>query len=164
MPKNTYYKIALITAAALVLFALLLAGHVWASSRNRSFIKVYLEDGKTESVEFESLAMLPGDSLEYKIKLKSNGVKRCDLLMRFVETEEKDLKKFAYVKILAEDRLICDERMDTVFEGKEMVLPVDFDEGENTELTVIYYLPLEVGNEAKNAEAIFELQMTAKNK
>ena len=39
----------------------------------------------------------------------------------------------------------------------------DFRENKNTELKVIYYLPLDVGNEAKNAEAIFELQLTASN-
>ena len=49
------------------------------------------------------------------------------------------------------------------FEKEKIVLPVDFDEGENTELKIVYYLPLDVGNEAKNAEAVFELLLTASN-
>ena len=34
---------------------------------------------------------------------------------------------------------------------------------ENTELKIVYYLPLEVGNEAKKAEAFFELLIKASN-
>ena len=46
---------------------------------------------------------------------------------------------------------------------KPLFLPVHFDLLHNTELTVEYYMPIEIGNEAKNAEAHFELHLTASN-
>jgi ribonuclease-3 len=49
------------------------------------------------------------------------------------------------------------------FESDAIVLPVDFSQNRNTELTVTYYMPSEVGNEAENAEAIFDLRIVASN-
>ena len=67
------------------------------------------------------------------------------------------------MKIVANGEVISDELLADAFEKEKIVLPVDFDEGENTELKIVYYLPLDVGNEAKNAEAVFELLLTASN-
>ena len=53
--------------------------------------------------------------------------------------------------------------MTTVFAEEPIVIPVDFNTSINTELTIVYYLPLDVGNEAKKAEAVFELRLTASN-
>ena len=50
-----------------------------------------------------------------------------------------------------------------VFEAENINLPVDFSEGKNTELKITYYLPIDIGNEAKNAEAIFELRFESSN-
>ena len=47
------------------------------------------------------------------------------------------------------------------FDREEIVLPIDFSEKINTELTIIYYLPVEVGTEAKNAAADFDLKIRA---
>ena len=38
-----------------------------------------------------------------------------------------------------------------------------FGEDKNTEFQIVYYLPIDVGNEAKNAEALFGLMLTASN-
>jgi hypothetical protein len=67
------------------------------------------------------------------------------------------------VKIISGDEVICDELLAKVFEDDDIVLPVDFAEDKNTELKIVYYLPVDIGNEAKNAEAVFELLLTASN-
>ena len=46
-------------------------------------------------------------------------------------------------------------------EDEKITLSVDFAAEKNAELKIVYYLPLDVGNEAKNAEGMFELQFTA---
>ena len=67
------------------------------------------------------------------------------------------------MKIVSNGETVYDELLATAFEDEILVLPVDFNEGINTELKIVYYLPLEVGNEAKNAEAVFEVLLTASN-
>ena len=57
--------------------------------------------------------------------------------------------------------VILDELLVDAFEHEELVLPVQISKGINTELEIIYYLPIEVGNEAKNATADFELLVRA---
>ena len=64
---------------------------------------------------------------------------------------------------MADDEAVCDELLADVIANDDLVLPVDFKENKNTKLKVVYYLPLEVGNDAKNAEALFELRLTATN-
>ena len=77
--------------------------------------------------------------------------------------EEKTLKNFARVKILVKGEAVYDELLANALKDENISFSVDFGEDKNTELTVVYYLPIEVGNEAKNAEAIFELLITASN-
>ena len=73
------------------------------------------------------------------------------------------MKNYARVKIFANGEVVSDEQLADAFENEKIILPVDFDEGKNTELKIVYYLPLEVGNEAKKAEAFFELLLKASN-
>ena len=51
----------------------------------------------------------------------------------------------------------------TAFEGEGIDLHVDLTRAKHQELIITYYMPLEVGNEAQNAEAIFDLLITATN-
>lgn len=128
-----------------------------------NLLKIHLEADRTETIEFESLGILPGESCEYDVSLSAKEISCCRLYLKFVETKEGILKNFARVKVLSGEEVLCDELLLTVFEGKEIVFSIDLEEGKNTELKIIYYLPLEVGNEAKNAEAFFDLELTAKN-
>ena len=95
---------------------------------------------------------------------KSFKEKQYDLSLDFIETEEKTLKHFARVQIVANGDVVCDELLATVFEDEDIILPIDFTEdNKSIELKIVYYLPIEIGNEAKNAEAVFELLLTANN-
>lgn len=164
MPKSTFMRIVLIVGSALILVGVSLMTWMLVTEDDRSVIEVQLEDGKTQSIEFEDLSLVPGEECEYVVTLKSENAKKYDLNLDFVDTEKDlTLKNFARVKIVANGEVVCDELLATVFENEDIVLPIDFTEDKNTELKIVYYLPLEVGNEAKNAEAVFELLLTASN-
>lgn len=164
MPKSTFMRIVLIVGSALILVGVSLMTWMLVTEDDRSVIEVQLEDGKTQSIEFENLSLVPGEECEYVVTLKSENAKKYDLNLDFVDTEKDlTLKNFARVKIVANGEVVCDELLATIFENEDIVLPIDFTEDKNTELKIVYYLPLEVGNEAKNAEAIFELLLTASN-
>ena len=164
MTRSIFLRIVLIVSSALIIIGVLLMNWVLETSDDRDVIKIYLNnDEVAEVVEFESLALLPGDSCEYVVVLSSENSKIYDLNLSFVEIEEKTLKNFAYVKIISGEEVLCDELLATTFEGEGIDLLVDFNDGKNTIIKIVYYMPIEVGNEAKNAEAKFELRLTAKN-
>lgn len=164
MPKSKLMRIILVAGSVLIIVGVSLMGWILATEDERGVIEVRLEDGKTESLVFEDLTLVPGEECEYTVQLKKTSASKYDLELDFVDADkENTLKNYARVKILSNGEIVSDELFADAFENEKIVLPVDFDEGKNTELKVVYYLPIDVGNEAKNAEAVFELLLTASN-
>ena len=163
MIRSRFMRILLVCASLMMIVGVALMGWIFATAEERNVIKVSLDDGQTKAISFSDLSMVPGDSCEYQIKLDSESSKQFVLTMEFAESGDLDLKKFAYVKILSGEEVICDTLMEALFDGDPIVLDVDLKEKKNAELTIVYYLPLDVGNEAKNAEAVFDLLLTASN-
>ena len=164
MPKSKIMRIILVAGSLLIIVGVSLMGWMLSTEDERGVINVKLEDDKTESLAFKNLTLVPGEECEYVIKLEKSGVNKYDMELDFVDKdEEKTLKNFARVKIISGDEVVCDELLVDAFGNERIVLPVDFDEGKNTELKIVYYLPIEVGNEAKKAEAVFELLLKASN-
>lgn len=164
MPKSKLMQIILIVGSVLIIVGVLLMAWMLATEKDRSVIEVDLGNRESQPIKFDSLSLLPGEKCEYTVKLKKSGSDQYDLSLRFVETEEKTLKNYVRVKIIANDETVCDKLLAEAFKNENIILPVDFTENKNTELKIVYYLPLDVGNEAKNAEAIFELILTANDK
>ena len=165
MTKSNFMRVLLTVGSALILVGVALMSWMLATEEERSVIEVKLESGKTQSVEFKAFSLVPGEQKEYKVSLESGSVKKYDLSLEFIETKEKspNLKDFARVKVISNDTVICDELLAEAFEKENVTLHVDVAASQNTELTVVYYLPIDVGNEAKNTEAEFELLLTASN-
>ena len=164
MSKSKIMRIILIAGCLLIIVGVSLMGWMLATANERSVISVKLENGETEVLAFEQLALVPGEKCEYTIELKKSGASKYNLELNFVDTdEEKLLKNFARVKVMSGEEVVCDALLADAFQNEAIVLPVDFGDGKNTKLKVVYYLPLEVGNEAKKAEAAFALHLKASN-
>ena len=167
MSKSTILRIVLIAGSVLIIVGVALMTWMLATEEERNVIQINIsdmsDDGATKTIEFESLGLVPGEECEYTLKLKSDNSKKYDLYLDFVEVEEKTLKEFARVRIVSNGEIVCDELLADAFLMEPLVLPVDFTENRNTEMRIVYYLPIEIGNEAKNAEAVFDLILTATN-
>lgn len=162
MTRNRLMRILLIVMSVLILIGIVLMR--CTPNRltvNGGMIKVLLSDGKTQIIEFEDLCLIPGEECEYIVKLENTGTEQCNVTLDFREIEEKALKHFVRVKIISDGEILCDELLADMFQHENIVLPVDFTENKNTELKIVYFMPLETGNEAKNAETVFELRITA---
>lgn len=130
------------------------------NNKKANLISVNVETDEPQLVKFERIGLVPGESCEYTIRFKAE--ENLNLKLDFVEDEEeKSLKNFAFVKIIADDKVIMDELLADAFAHDEIGISVNFNEKRNTEISIIYYLPIEVGNEAKNAEADFDLVIRA---
>lgn len=162
MFKSKWMRFLLIAGSVLIVVGVGLMTWMLATEDERNVIEVKLSDGAAE-ILFEGLALVPGGECEYEIELKKDNADTYDLTMDFIEAEESPLKNFVRVKILAGDSVLHDDLLANVFDGEGIVLPVDFNGDKNTRLKIVYYMPIEVGNEAKNAEALFKLVLTASN-
>ena len=161
MTKKPILKILLVAECALIIVGILFLIWMLNAERDRNYIEIYLSEGETESVGFEELCLVPGQSCQYKVVLKTDDIKQFQLSIDFEQVKESPLKDYAYVRITSNDEVVTDMLLSNAFESDSIHLAVDFTQNVNTELTVIYYLPLEVGNEAKGAEAFFNLLLTA---
>ena len=159
MRDIVFKRILIIPISILIIIGVVIMGFMLDAYNRVNSITVDIETGETQLVKFDRIGLVPGESCEYTIKFK--GGEDLDLSLAFAEGEEKSLKNFAFVKIIAGDVVILDELLADVFEHEEITLSVNFNEKRNTEITIIYYLPIEVGNEAKNAEADFDLVIRA---
>ena len=163
MTRNIIIRSLIAFGSLLIIVGVSLIGWINSTSADKNEIKVEIEEGHTESVEFKDFELVPGASCEYTVKFNGERARQYDVTLDFVEKEDKTLKKFAYVKIISGDEIIYDRLLADAFEDDVLEISVDFDNNENTELKIVYYLPIEVGNEAKNAEAVFELQFVTKS-
>lgn len=164
MKKTNWMRIVLIVMSAFLLTSAALVGWISRKYGEDNVIDVSVGEDTVQTVEFHNLCLLPGEQCSYTLSLSSKKAEQYNLTLQFVETEEKTLKHYAYVRIEADGQILCDQLLAEAFEGETMVLPVDFSQNRNTELNITYYMPIEVGNEAENAEAIFELRIVAGNK
>lgn len=156
MIRGHVMRTILVVTSLVIIIGVALMAWSLAMAR-RDVIVVNLNSDDPQLVGFDNFGLIPGQSCEYKIELKNRAMSGGDVRLQFLEREEKTLKEYAYIKVTAGDLVICDERMADIFDGEGVKLPVNFDNGENTELKIEYYLPLDVGNEAKNAEVVFDL-------
>ena len=163
MTRNIIIRSLIAVGSLLIIVGVSLIGWMNSTSADKNQITVEVEEGNTESVEFKNFELVPGSSCEYTIKFNGERARQYDVTLDFVEKEDKALKNFAYVKIISNNEIIYDRLLADAFEDDVLEVSVDFDNNENTELKIVYYLPIEVGNEAKNAEAVFELQFVTKS-
>ena len=155
-----------ITASIIMLIGVGIMLYSFATEEERTVLSIDLDKTGEEgfTMEFDDLCMLPGESSEYTLELSHDAVDQYKLHLDFFDSDETlTLKNFARVKVVSNSGVVCDKLLADIFKEDKIVLDVDFDKGENLVLKFIYYMPSEVGNEAKLAEADFGLTITATN-
>lgn len=162
MNRIKIIRIIMVILSAMLLIGVGMTGWMLGTRDDREVVRIDL-DGQIDPIGFENLCLIPGESCSYTFRLKGDVAKEYDIHLRFEETEEKTLKNFAFVRIETNGTVLCDELMATAFEGEGIELHVDLSQAKQQDLIITYYMPLEVGNEAQNAEAIFDLLITATN-
>lgn len=163
MVHNRIKQVTLIVLSVLILLGVALMAWSLATADDRDNIDLELSEGVTETISFENLCLLPGDEASYHLNLKDSNTKKYSLIFDFVEKDDKGLKNFVRVKIASGDTVLYDELLSTAITAERIAFDVNFRERLNTQLDITYYLPLDVGNEAKNGEVLFDLLLTATN-
>ena len=130
--------------------------------RDDHSIGVEIEDGESGVVSFEHLGLVPGDEIEYTLVITSKDGPTYAVDFEFHETDDSPLKDYVYVRMLLGDEELCDVLLADVMDSGAISRELRIKEGEACELTIIYYMPEEIGNEAENADAHFDLYVTGR--
>ena len=159
--KDILSSIAIGVMVGIIIFEVIFAIGLFRDPNGDGSIQVEVEDGEASVVEFEKLGLLPGQSVEYTLYLSSSDGPTKTVHFDFHETADSPLADYVYVKMLFEGEEICDALLADVMTDLPIAFETDLSSGDQREVTVIYYMPEEVGNEAEGAEAWFDLYITA---
>ena len=161
MKREILMRIGIILVAVLILCGVILTLLLMRERGIGGVLDIGL-DGEISPIEFGGLKMVPGDKSEYKLAFTGKDAKEYNVNLNFTDADpDGNLKKFIRVKILSGETELYDELLADAMEGKTLNLRVNFSKSENTELKLVYYMPLEVGNEAKLATSDFRLNITS---
>ena len=152
-------KIITWVMAFLCLLCLIAVGitiYMIASGKGDYFFSIRIDD-QEDMLEFEGIGLVPGEELEYTVELdgRLNNVSHLDF--RFVAEEEQPLAEYVYAKVYIDGELKCDELLSALLQKSKTVIECSLSKGESRELKIIYYMPIDVGDEAKRTEATFAL-------
>ena len=162
-------KIMAIVLSASLIVILASAGFnaylLWYNENKDDTIKVGL-DGDGETVEFHNLQMHPGDQVEFELALTNEVEGECQLTLDFIDSAPEginNLKDYIKVIIIFNGEKVYEEELASVIERQLAPIDCVLDKKKPVEMKIIYLMPIEVGNEAENAEAFIDLKITVSN-
>ena len=137
--------------------------HMWHED---DLVKVAVRSGEPHLIDLEGFAIVPGYEKEYKVRVITEKKSYYDLTFEFKDLAPKDdpLKDNLYVKIEHNGTVYYDDKLATFYEKDNMGFVVDMSKTYHTDLSITYYIPLEVGNEIQGCEVDFQLYITAQEK
>ena len=164
MDKSKFEKTLIIITAVFIAVIIFFLIFNLATSHDGKSIEVEISVGEEETLEFEEMSLLPGEECGYTVRFRSAETGRFNVELEFIGDADQPLARFARVALKAKNgEQIKDALLSDLLDGEITSLPISVADELNEEITVTFYLPSDVVNEAKNAEAAFELLITATN-
>lgn len=162
--QNVVMRVVLIVACVILAMGAVLTGYMLMNLDSRDIIDVELDEHGSATVEFTSEGMKPGDTQEYVMAISSELPGDCILTLDFEETQDGVLKDHLYVTVEVKGEVVCNRLLADLLDNDEVLsVPCKISKTEDLEIKVKYSLPLETGNEAKNASVDYLLHITLSN-
>lgn len=163
MSKRTLITVMLVTLCV-SLFAGGAVNLMVLNSLDDDVVKVDLKEGEPAVIEFNDLDLIPGDRIEYVLKVADQIDGAFDLELAFNENSDSPLKNYIYAKVEADGEELCNVMLAELLDSdKTFSLYCENDGKGAYDIKITYYMLPDVGNEAMEAEADFDLTLTAKN-
>ena len=128
---------------------------------NRDIIKINLGEEGQKVVSFSDFSLLPGEETEYKILFDEVDLSTYDVVLQFKTETDYAAYDFLCVRIIVDGKVLCDRTLSEVFADDPLFLQINPIEDRSVEIKVVYYIPLDTGNEAENMTFDFDLIITA---
>lgn len=124
-------------------------------------ITVSKEGTTTDTVEVNNLSLYPTDSRAYTVHLKCKASGTYGILLDFEEKRDGGLKPYVDVTIKADGKTVFVGQLAALLSGESTPQFSGELSGERPfDIEIIYTMPREVGNEAQNAFADFNVNLT----
>lgn len=161
--KSRAARILLVALAIMILLGVALT--VYFLTVDKRVIKVRIEPDETQQIHFDAICLRPGEQCEYTVELSCEYSKQYRLTLAFSDREPtQTLKNYAHVRVEKDGEVVCDQLLADMFEQGGVTTQIDFTDGAKNDIRIVFYMLETVGNEAQNAEADFDLLLTATNK
>ena len=155
--------ILLISMCLLCMYGLLLTSEFRKMNKDSVKAELIVDNVvvSQEVLEFRGFMVVPGGSDDYRVKLTPSVGVVADFSIDFQEVSSIEnatgvkLKDRARVKISVEGEEIVDDLLANVFDSEAYKKVLKLQERKAFYVDIVFYLPLEVGNEIKNASVDF---------
>lgn len=148
--------LAIIIGEGILLYKIISAGN------DDHSISVEIADGESGVAGFEHLNLVPGSEVKYTLTVNSSDGPTYAVDFEFRDRGDSPLQDYVYVRMLIGEEEICDSLLADVMDSGAISHSIKIDKGEPCEVTIIYYMPEDIGNEAEGAEAHFDIYVTGR--
>ncbi len=166
MQKSTLYSIILFFSSLFTLIGSGVAAYFLLVPEHRDVITVQMEhlveEETDQTISFTALSLYPGAECTYTLELVGEAGTVYDLFISFTD-EGSSLTEYLYARLVLDGSVLCNEPLSTLLSDGWMSSLTVTARGETLPLTVTYYIPYEIGNEAQGAEASFLLSLRAEH-
>ena len=162
--QNVAMRIVLCVACVLLIAGTAVTGYMLVNLDSRDIIDVELDEYGSATLDFSSDGIKPGDTVEYAMAINSDLPGDCILTLDFEELNEGALKDHLYVKVEVEGEVVANCLLAELIDGEGAInVPCKVKKHKDLEIRLEYSLPLETGNEVKNASVDYLLHITLSN-
>ena len=128
---------------------------------DRDVIRINVDHEESKTISFENLAMVPGEETGYTFTFDQVDIADYDVVLQFKKTEKTVPCDFIYVRISIDGEILHDKSLGELLDKDPIFFHVTPIKDRSREVNVVYYIPLDVGNEAQDVEVYFDLVVTA---
>lgn len=164
--RTKQMAIGVYAMCALIIVGCVLAGillHKQGDGENTVEIR-FEEESAAEVVEFHELTLNPGDSEVYSLMLTNQLSGDCSLTVDFSPADDhpssNSMAQYVYAKVELNGETVYEMRLSELLRTEAKTLECRMDTKKPIELRITYHMPEDVGNEAENTEAWFDLALT----
>lgn len=162
------FNSAIIALCMLIIVGACLSAYFVTHLDRREIVHIALDEETEETVSFEDLSLIPGEKTSYTVSIYGDVKGECDVFLSFradtaVMEEKNTLDEFLYVQIAEGDSILYDEPLEGLINNGSLILKKLLEPNEKVDLTVCYYLPSDIGNEAQGAKTSITLAVRASN-
>ncbi len=123
---------------------------------------IVLNEQPQTEMEVSLSGLCPGMSISYEIHLKANEGDSFGLTMDFKKTDADSLAPFVDVEVKLGGETLDGAKLFEYLDGKQITFPTEFVGTSNIDIEIVYSMGIEVGDEAQNTTADFNIVLSAK--
>ena len=159
-----FARILLVAVSLCTLVGVCMMSYFLVNFGDEDDIELKITVNESKKIEFDQIMLIPGESFERKVVLRSDLSGDYDLSFDFTEDEEGLLKNFIYIKVTVNGETICDKLLSELIKEDGRVISVYLSRSTNCDVVITCYMPEETGNEAEGTFADFALNITSVSK